>query len=116
MKKDVYQLIGLACRAGKVSSGTMAAKTSLLRRRASLLIISSDISENTKDSLVSASAKRGIPWLVLGDKYRLGAQLGRAYRVALTINDNGFSDAIFQVLNGMGQDEASDLGVVEWQR
>lgn len=94
----------------------MAAKSSLLRRRAFLLIISRDISEKTKDELVSSSRKRGIPWLVLGDKYRLGAHVGKAYRVALTINDRGFANAILKVLDELQVDEAKDMGVVEWQK
>ncbi len=116
MKKNIYQLIGLACKAGLVSSGSMAAKSSLLRRRASLLIISRDISEKTKDELVSSSRKRDIPWLVLGDKYRLGAHVGKAYRVALTINDRGFAQAILKALDELQVDEANDMGVVEWQK
>jgi len=116
LRKNIYQLIGLACKAGQVSSGSMAAKSSLLRRRAFLLIISRDISEKTKDELVSSSRKRGIPWLVLGDKYRLGAHVGKAYRVALTINDRGFANAILKVLDELQVDEAKDMGVVEWQK
>lgn len=106
----------MACRAGKVSAGTLAAKNSLLTRRAALLIMSSDISENTRDSLVSTARKRGIPWIVMGDKYTLGAQIGRAYRVALTINDNGFKEAILRLLDKDGEDDKNALGVVEWQK
>lgn len=116
MKRNIYQLIGLACKAGQVSSGTMAARTSLLRRRAHLLILSQDISPRTRESLVSACEKREIPWLVLGDKYRLGAHVGKAYRVALTINDLSFVEAIFKVLEELPENEATELGVVEWQK
>jgi ribosomal protein L7Ae-like RNA K-turn-binding protein len=116
LKKNIYQLIGLACKAGQVSSGSMAAKNSLLRRRAFLLIVSQDISERTKDELVSSSEKRDVPWLILGDKYRLGAHVGKAYRVALTINDRGFAHAILKALDELKVDEANDMGVVEWQK
>ncbi len=109
-------MIGLACKAGKVSSGGMAAKNSLLRKRAFLLILSRDISEKTKAQLVSSCQKRHIPWLMLGDKYRLGAHVGKAYRVALTINDRGFAHAILKALDELQVDEAKDMGVVEWQK
>lgn len=113
--KKVYNLIGIAQRAGKVSAGTMAAKNSLLRRRASILLMSGDISFNTKDSLISTCEKQGIPWIIIGNKYDLGACVGKAYRVALTINDTGMSRAIIKTIDKMGE-EAKSMGVAEWQK
>jgi ribosomal protein L7Ae-like RNA K-turn-binding protein len=116
LKKNIYQLIGLACKAGQVSTGSMASKTSLLRKRAQLLIMSQDISPNTREGLLATCKKREVPWLVLGDKYQLGANVGKAYRVALTINDRGFAQAILNLLAELQNDEAKDMGVVEWQK
>ncbi|MGE5371312.1 MAG: L7Ae/L30e/S12e/Gadd45 family ribosomal protein [Solirubrobacterales bacterium] len=116
MKKNIYQMIGLACKAGKVSSGAMAAKTSITRKRAQMLILSQDISEKTKEGLIAACERKNVPWLMLGDKYRLGAHVGKAYRVALTINDPGFADAIFHILAELPAQEANDMGVVEWRK
>lgn len=113
--KKVYNLIGIAQRAGKVSSGTMAAKTSLLRRRAFLLIMSKDISINSRESLESSCTKQKIPWIMLGNKYDLGTSMGKAYRVAVTINDRGMAEAILDTLKA-GEKEAESMGVVEWQK
>lgn len=115
MQKDVYQMIGIAKKAGKVSAGTMAAKTSLLRKRACLLIMSTDISDKTRESLVTTCQKYNIPWLMMGDKYRLGTSVGKAYRVAVTINDSEFAEAILASLEAAG-DEANFMGVVRWQK
>lgn len=81
-----------------------------------MLIISQDISLRTREELLVMCGKRNIPWLVLGDKYRLGAHVGKAYRVALTINDRGFADALFRTLAELPENEARDMGVVEWQK
>ncbi|MEA1960019.1 MAG: ribosomal L7Ae/L30e/S12e/Gadd45 family protein [Bacillota bacterium] len=113
--KKVYNLIGLAHRAGKVSAGTMAAKTSLQRKRAYLLIMSKDISENSRDMIASTSEKQKIPWIVLGDKYELGTSVGKAYRVAVTVNDAGMAKAIVDALEAVGEVEKS-MGVVEWSK
>jgi ribosomal protein L7Ae-like RNA K-turn-binding protein len=113
--KKVYNLIGLAYRAGKLSAGTMAAKTSLLRRRACLLIMSEDISDSTKDTLVTTCIKQRIPWLMLGDKYVLGTSVGKAYRVAVTVNDSGLAKAIIDASQDVG-DEGKSMGVVEWPK
>jgi len=113
--KKVYNLIGIAQKAGKVSSGAMAARTSLTRNRAHLLVLSQDISENTRETLLKTCSKHHIPWLVLGNKYDMGASVGKAYRVALTINDSGMADAITKALEAAGN-EAKSMGVVEWPK
>ena len=113
--KKVYNLLGLAHRAGKASSGTMAAKTSLLRRRAILLIMSEDIAPNSRESLESTCIKQGIPWIHLGNKYDLGNAVGKAYRVAVTINDLGMAKAIKDVIEASGE-ELKTMGVVEWPK
>lgn len=113
--KKVYSLIGFAQKAGKTSSGAQAAKTSLLRRRACLLIISSDIAENTKASLLSTCEKQKIPWLVFSDKYSLGTCVGKAYRVAITINDPGMAETIIETVKSAGE-EHKTMGVVEWPK
>ncbi len=113
--RKIYSMIGLAQRAGKISSGTLAAKTSLLRGRACLLIMSNDISEKTKEALVSGCTKRGIPWLVLGNKYNLGNCVGKAYRVTIAVNDQVMAEAIISLFKSMGE-EVENTGVVEWPK
>jgi len=113
--RKVYNLIGIAQRAGKTSSGTMAARTSLIRNRACVLLMSKDISDNTKDLLVKSCEKQNIPCIILGSKYELGTSIGKAYRVAVTINDAGMADAILKAIAAADK-EAKSMGVVEWPR
>ncbi|SHG56840.1 LSU ribosomal protein L7AE [Thermosyntropha lipolytica DSM 11003] len=113
--QKVYNIIGLAQRAGKVSSGVMAAKSSIIRRKACLLVMSNDIAANNKETLVSLCEKKGIPFVFLGNKYELGNCVGKAYRVAITINDRKMAEKILQVAKGMG-DEANSMGVFEWPK
>ena len=115
MKKDVYQMLGFARKAGLVSVGTMAAKTSLVRKRARLLVMASDISPRTQESLIGECKKNGIPWIVVGDKYKLGASVGKAHRVAVTINDGNFAQAILRLMEP-GENQANLTGVVEWRK
>jgi len=116
LKKSIYQMIGLAQKARMVSSGTMAAKSSIIGRRAELLILSGDISTRAKEELVRACRKREIPYLVIGDKYKLGAHVGKAYRVALTVNDKGLAQAIINSVEELTEEERRQMGVVEWQK
>jgi ribosomal protein L7Ae-like RNA K-turn-binding protein len=113
--KKIYSLIGFAQKAGKISSGTMAAKTSLLRKRARVLVMSNDISEKTRDSLVGTCDKQNIPWVILGNKTELGICVGKAYRVALTVNDENMAQAIVSALTEMGED-VKNMGVDKWSK
>ena len=113
--KKIYSRIGLAQKAGKVSSGTMAARSGLLRNRACLLIMSSDISDNTRESLITACKKQKVPWMVLGNKFELGTCVGKAYRVAVTINEQGIADSIIELVKSRGEG-LNSTGVVEWPK
>ncbi len=113
--KRVSSIIGFAQKAGKASSGTLAAKTSLIRNRAKLLVISSDISEKTGETLIKLCGKNKIPWLIYGNKIELGNCVGKAYRVAVTINDENMAATIIKNFEAVGE-KAKSTGVVEWQK
>jgi len=113
--RKIYSMIGFAQRAGKISSGTMAARSSLLRRRAYLLVMSCDISENTRESLITVCKKQKIPWVTLGDKFELGTSVGKAYRVAVTINEPGMANSIMELQKSRGEG-LNSTGVVEWPK
>ncbi len=113
--KKVNSIIGFAQKAGKASSGTLAAKTSLIRKRAKLLVISSDISQATGETLIKLCRKNQIPWLVYGDKIELGNCVGKAYRVAVTINDENMAATIIKNFEVMGE-KAKNTGVDEWRK
>lgn len=113
--QKIYNLIGIAQKAGKTSAGTLAAKNSLIRGKAALLVLSQDIAENTKESLVSSCKHKKIPYIILGNKYELGTCVGKAYRVAVAINDAGMAGAIIKAFK-TGGDEANTMGVVEWPK
>jgi ribosomal protein L7Ae-like RNA K-turn-binding protein len=112
--KKVYGLLGMAARAGKISSGTMAAKSSMISRRACLLVISNDIAPASRDSLMSACQRAKIPWVEVGDKYELGNAVGKAYRVALTVNDEGIAGALIKRIKEA--EAAKSMGVDEWRK
>ncbi|MDD3853043.1 MAG: ribosomal L7Ae/L30e/S12e/Gadd45 family protein [Syntrophomonadaceae bacterium] len=113
--KKIFAMIGMAQKAGKVSAGAVAAKNSIVRKRACLLIMSNDISSATKESLQSNCEKLGIPCITVGDKFELGTAVGKAYRVAVTINDKGFAGAILNQSESVGI-RIESTGVVQWPK
>lgn len=77
--------------------------------------MSEDIAENSKRILVRCCETKGIPWVALGDRHELGRSIGKADRVALTIDDVGMASAIFKALKTAGR-EVISVGVVEWPK
>ncbi len=113
--RKVYDLIGIARRAGKATSGTMAVQRSLKRSQARLLIISEDVSLNTREVLLRASQKYDIPYIILGNSQELGHSMGKSVRVALTIDDSGLAEAIVKAVKSVDT-EAKTTGVVQWPK
>lgn len=113
--RKVYNLIGIAHRAGQTSAGVMAAHSSLIRNRAFILLMSQDISPKTRETLVKYCKKQKVPWIMLGSRCELGNCIGKADRVALTVNEGGIARAILQAVQNAGI-EAKSMGVVEWPR
>jgi len=111
----VYNLIGIAQRAGLTSSGATAVRASLTKRQARVVLMSRDIADNSRDALIKSCSKNKIPWFIIGDKFKLGASLGKAHRVAMTINDSGMASAIMKAIQA-ADNEAKSMGVVEWPR
>lgn len=113
--RKVFDLIGIARRADKATSGTMAVQKSLSRGQARLLIISEDVSLNTRKVLLKASQKHQVPYVILGNSQELGQSIGKPLRVALTIDDSGLAGAIVKAVKSVDT-EAKTTGVVQWPK
>ena len=109
----IYNLIGLAKRGGRASSGAIAVKNSIISKKAKLVILSNDIADNAKEALYDLCQKRQVPCVILEDRNRLGASVGKEYRVAVTIDDEGLAKAILKAVKAEGE---KIVEVVEWQK
>lgn len=95
MKNDkVLQLLSLAQRAGKVSSGEFSAETAIKEGKAALVIVAKDSSNRTKKHFSDMCAYRDIPYREYGNKDSLGHYIGKEMRASLSVNDEGFSNKI----------------------
>lgn len=95
MKNDkVLQLLSLATRAGKVSSGEFSTEEALKAGKAYLVIVAGDSSDKTKKHFSDMCSYRDIPMKVYGDKESLGHYIGKEFRASVSVNDKGFSDRI----------------------
>jgi len=86
---SVYQLFGLAYRAGRLIAGEEAVRAALRSGKAHLVFVSGDASEHTRARFVG-SRTAGVAVLVGGNRHDLGSALGKGERVVVALTDPGF--------------------------
>ena len=93
-----YSLLGLAEKAGKVSSGEFAVEKSVKEGKAALVIVGADASDNTRKHFEDMCNYRDIPILVFGTKEELGHAIGKETRATIAVSDNGFAAALKKLM------------------
>lgn len=94
MDPKFYSFLGLAMRAGKVVSGEEQVIEAIRKKKACLVIVAGDASENTKKKVTDKAGYYGVPCLTAGDRYRLGQAIGKGERVVLAVTDRGFAKGL----------------------
>lgn len=90
----LLQMLGMAKRAGKVVTGEMFSEKAVKSGESSLVIISHDISENARKSIVNACEYYNVEYIEYADRSLLGKFTGGGERTVVSVNDRGFADAI----------------------
>ena len=100
MTDKIYGLLGLCQRAGKCKSGEFAVEKSIKSGKSFLVIIPEDASDNTKKKFRNMTTYLSVPYQELGTKETLGHQLGRSERSSISIEDQGFAQAMIKYIDG----------------
>lgn len=93
-------MLGFAQKAGKISSGTLAATIAVEKSKAKLVIIATDISENSIDKIREKCKFKKIPMIRFGTKDTLGHYIGKELRAVISINDQNFAKSILNKWEG----------------
>lgn len=104
-RQKVLNLIGLAMKAGKTASGEFTAEKAVKSRRARLVVVSEDASDNTKKMFTNMCTYYKVPICYFGGKGELGHAMGKEERASLAIIDEGFAKAIVKQMNKIGGSE-----------
>jgi len=99
MNKKFFSMIGLAQKAGRVTSGEDACIMEIKSGRSKLVIVAMDSSDNTKKNFQRLCNFRNIPLIEYGTKEVLGKCIGKEYRAVLSIADHKFAKAIMNLYN-----------------
>ena len=90
----VFSMIGLATRAGKTVAGEFSVEKAVKQKKAWLVIVSEEASDNTKKKFRDMCKFYKVPMIVYGDKDTLGHAMGKEFRASLAILDEGFAKGI----------------------
>ncbi|MFC2950073.1 L7Ae/L30e/S12e/Gadd45 family ribosomal protein [Virgibacillus sediminis] len=97
MKNNYLNILGLAFRAGKCSTGEAIMKD-IRQGKAKLVILAGDTGPQTRKKIMDKCKTYGIPVAVVDDRETISHAIGKSQRVAVAILDAGFADKIRSLL------------------
>jgi len=92
--RSVLNLIGLARRAGKVAVGARLCESAIKSKKAKLVIIAEDASDNTKKAISDCATYYKAKCITAFDKESLGTILGADITGCVAVTDKNFADGI----------------------
>ncbi len=93
-RDNALSMVGLAAKAGKISSGEFSVEKSVKSGFGHLVIIAEDASDNTKKMFHNMCAYYKTPICIFGTKEELGHWIGKGQRASICILDEGFAKSI----------------------
>lgn len=99
--KKVYNLIGLATKARNCASGEFSTEKAVKERKAAMVIVANDSSDNTKKMFTNMCTYYNVPIYFFGEKNDLGHAMGKEFRASLAVFDKGLANAIEKQLKMM---------------
>ncbi len=101
-RQKIWNLIGLATKAGKTVSGEFSTEKAVKGGKARLVIVSEEASDNTKKMFTNMCTYYKVPICCFGKKGELGHAMGKEMRASLAVVDEGLAGAIMKQMNIIG--------------
>lgn len=101
-RQRVFNLVGLATKAGKTVSGEFSTEKAVKTGKACLVIVSQEASDNTKKRFKNMCSYYNVPICFFGEKEALGHAMGREMRASMAVTDPGLAAAIEKQLEKIG--------------
>jgi ribosomal protein L7Ae-like RNA K-turn-binding protein len=92
--KKVINLIGIAMKSNNLVSGEFSTEKAVKDKKAALVIVAEDASDNTKKKFTNTCTFYNVPMYIFAEKDQLGHGMGKEFRASLAILDKGLADAI----------------------
>ena len=104
----VYGLLSIAAKAGRAVSGSETAMEEVKKKRARLVILTEDASQNTRKLFQDKASYREIPVMIYGNAEDLGLAIGKPPRVVVTVTDEGLSKSILKAARENGKQDGEN--------
>ena len=98
MINKIYSILGICMKAGKLVCGSDVCIENIKKRKAKLVIVSEDASQNTKDKIANITKQNNITLIYFGEKEFLSKSVGKVDKAIYAILDDGFSKKILELL------------------
>ncbi len=99
-EKRIYGCLGMATKAGKISSGETQVLEAIRSGEAALVMTAGDASEGTAKKFRDKCSYYEVALLSFGSKESLGRAIGKDYRSCIAICDMGFAERIAELITG----------------
>lgn len=95
----VLGMLGMAKKAGKITSGNFLCEKSIKYGESNLIIIASDASSNAKKSITDCCKYYKVDYTEYSDMESLGKFIGSGKRAVVSVNDENFAEAIVKKIH-----------------
>ncbi|KAA1036972.1 YlxQ family RNA-binding protein [Macrococcus equipercicus] len=107
MNRDkIFNLIGLAMRARKLTTGEELVINEVRKNKVRLVIVSSDASANTKKNITNKCHSYRVKCVEFGSRYELGYAIGKDERVIIGVMDAGFAKKLETMIRESNEERA----------
>ena len=93
---EILSFLGLCAKAGKIKHGEFQVESSVKANQAFVVIIATDASKGSKKSYHDMCSYYKVPIYEFGTKEELGHAIGKDFRAAVAIIDEGFAKGIIK--------------------
>ncbi len=97
--KQVFSLLGLCARQGAVKSGEFLTEQTIKERKALLVIVAGDASDNTKKNFKDSCNFYKVPYRIFGTKDTLGHATGHETRASMALTNAGLAEKIISIID-----------------
>ena len=94
MQDKILSIISLAAKAGKMVGGEFSVEKAVKEKKAKLVIVSEEASDNTRKKFTNMCSFYKVPVYFYGTKEQLGHYMGKEFRASVAVLDDGFKDAL----------------------
>lgn len=100
MKQKVISYLGFAKKSGNLVSGVNTCTFTMAKKKAELIILAEDISENSEKKIMKEIRKYGVDYVKYGMGEELSHAVGTSGRSVFAVCDENFKKVILDEING----------------